>query len=674
MDKLLEEARAASVIRDNPAYAAVRRLSDRAHSIVTKRLIDYGSIPSGAHSQALMVTAGGLAWQLYAISPRHRARRAYPLPCGTGKTQSVVAFAQALYEIGLEDGRPWCGKSFLVAQTQIDSLIALRRDMIAAGIPEDDIGLIYSGEEREVPPTTDNSRRPVLLVAHAKIKRTGDSAGKLEEVTQYRPRPLKALSTLSIDLRPLTRPRDLLIWDEVLLSTQAHSIATEDASALAAGASARCEEAPAPFRKECADYLARCWSLIKIERERQLAGHEPSKVTLPSIPEDLELPYIQAFKKMAKGDTNAFATLVEMNGMDARFTFLVEPGKDRRGGMVSFEVSVPDAFDNIAILDAGHAVNRLVRLDSRIGLAIGFDKLGVVKSYDNVEVHFANGSSGRSPTEKDWDSMAEKQSVSEIIATVKAIPAEEHVLIWTFKHSGYWRAPDLPTLIKKRLAAAGVDVEAKINGRDRISVATFGRHIGFNDWSRVENVIFAGVLQRDRFDLLSSSIAQVRDIMADTDRLIPVTEVSLGEVAGTLYQAISRGRCRDTVDGQAKPMKVWLRHHDRKIREELNALLPSAQWSRWYGSEARGGKIDGVAEKVEAALSSLPQDVASISVRKFKEQCGLKDAPNKTFQKAWATLAERVEWTLSGRSFVRLEHAGAMAAPRLGFKDETAAA
>ncbi len=674
---------------------AQRVHQDAIRTLRHRMVTDFDNTLSDSHDRALSLMLEGMVSQAFQIET---GRLAYPLPCGAGKTQGVVALVRALHGVGEEVGQPFCGRSLLVAQNQIEALITLYNDLIKAGVPAAAVGLVYSGEPRSVLPTTENDRRPVLLVSHERVRGTGD-AGKWDAVTQYRPRfassrPKSRQEDLMTPTLPLlgqvsltrTRegPRDLLIWDEVLLSTHAFSITTEAAAGVTGWVTSSAKESSRPYRRECAAYIAECWSLIDAERNRQVAGERPRAVILPTIPEGLQQAYLDAFKHLSKGDTSVFRTLVEMHGMAARFTFVKDPqAENNTAGMVSFEVAVPDAHENIAILDAGHAVNRLVALDKRIGYAVGFGEKGVitgkdtfapVKTFETLTIHTAYGSSGRESTEKDWASDQDRQAPREVVDAIKSIPENEHILIWTFKPDS-WRK-DLPKLIKDRLLRAGVDPNAKLpdpkhpddrtKDRPRITIETFGRHVGHNNWAHVENVLFAGVLQRDRFDLLASSMAQVRNILTDGRDLIPVSEVSRGEVAGVLVQAINRGRCRYTDNGTARPMKVWLRHNDRHIREELNKLLPGAQWVKWYGSEGRGDKIDSIATKIKEALLSLPADVVSISARKLKQTAGLENVPNQTFIKARDQLdLASMGWSLDGRSFVR-------SAQHHGFRDEAA--
>ena len=71
-----------------------------AHANVLETLRRFGNAVSPAHDEALRLTLLDLAGLAYGVI---RGRRAYPLSCGLGKTQSIVAFCGALEALPLND-------------------------------------------------------------------------------------------------------------------------------------------------------------------------------------------------------------------------------------------------------------------------------------------------------------------------------------------------------------------------------------------------------------------------------------------------------------------------------------------------------------------------------------------------------------------------------------------
>jgi hypothetical protein len=75
---------------------------------------------------------------------------------------------------------------------------------------------------------------------------------------------------------------------------------------------------------------------------------------------------------------------------------------------------------------------------------------------------------------------------------------------------------------------------------------------------------------------------------------------------------MSRGSCRDTVDGEAKAVRVWLMHYDGKVCDLVSKIMPGVVWRSWspaldptgvaavadqrrdWGSGLREGCVSGV--------------------------------------------------------------------------------
>lgn len=108
------------------------RLTEHAFRILESKLKAYGSAPGDSQLEALR-------WLLSAYSQMSHGqltgRFAFPFPCGTGKTQSIVAFAQALAEL---EEKTDCQKhiSMAISASKVEALCDLKRDLIGSGVPE----------------------------------------------------------------------------------------------------------------------------------------------------------------------------------------------------------------------------------------------------------------------------------------------------------------------------------------------------------------------------------------------------------------------------------------------------------------------------------------------------------------------------------------------------------
>src|ERR1043166_9652269 len=140
--------------------------------------------------------------------------------------------------------------------------------------------------------------------------------------------------------------------------------------------------------------------------------------------------------------------------------------------------------------------------------------------------------------------------------------------------------------LERDLKEAGVDTRAKLKrgsdgmARPRFRFLTWGQETAINDHADCPNVVFAGVIHRSETDLAASIVGQQDRLCAPVSGS-QIVEVRRSENAHSLYQAMSRGSCRETVDGQAKPMRVWLIHYDKQIRDLIDEVMPGVKWETW---------------------------------------------------------------------------------------------
>src|SRR5262249_15896326 len=121
-------------------------------------------------------------------------------------------------------------KSCLVAASHIEGLIKIKQDLLAMGVPEAKIGLLHdkdfdpaiaaefeaTGDYEKLghryasmPATQDHDQRQFLLVSHNRVRGVKQDSDKLTTINTYR-----------------GHKRDLVIWDEVLISSRSWSVST----------------------------------------------------------------------------------------------------------------------------------------------------------------------------------------------------------------------------------------------------------------------------------------------------------------------------------------------------------------------------------------------------------------------------------------------------------------
>src|SRR5947209_856795 len=96
-------------------------VSERAFEIVCEQLERYGNRLGSLHREALRQLAAGLTQLAFG---ELKGRLAFPLNCGLGKTQSVIAFCAALSQLQ-------CSHiGVAVAASKVEALCEVKRDMI----------------------------------------------------------------------------------------------------------------------------------------------------------------------------------------------------------------------------------------------------------------------------------------------------------------------------------------------------------------------------------------------------------------------------------------------------------------------------------------------------------------------------------------------------------------
>src|ERR1051325_2054148 len=109
-------------------------LTKEAFTILASDLESYGNRLNDDHRQALrrmLETYSSIA------CGEITGRFAFDLPTGCGKTQSVIAWCQAVHETQ-------SGHSAVIATSKVEELCEIKRKLIAKGVPEESIGLIHS--------------------------------------------------------------------------------------------------------------------------------------------------------------------------------------------------------------------------------------------------------------------------------------------------------------------------------------------------------------------------------------------------------------------------------------------------------------------------------------------------------------------------------------------------
>jgi hypothetical protein len=619
-------------------------LTSSAFKRLARLLEDYGNTLSQPHREALFA----LTCMITEMAQHRIAGRwAYGLPTGMGKTTAIIAWIATLATLGANH------ISVAVSASKVEALCDLKRHIIAQGVPPELIGLVHSkrydpakrdavmrGEsiaEEYASEPSEGEDRQIMLVTHQRVR-----GCSLDSFNLYR-----------------GKPRDLLLYDESLIVSDSLGIQFTLFKSAIAWLAARHESSEK--HRPMIDYLEQCRDLITADLDRQKdGGTGVNTITLPSVPPGT----VEEFKSLL-GRHPVVDPVLELFDIADQSIRVIATGQ---GGIVHYALSVPREIKNIIVLDASQPIRRLVHLDATIkdaekhhpkirNLGVALSK---IKRFDRVILHQMFAAGGRETMREDFSrDRAEDRRVSrEVISVVKEVPATEAVLIFTYKARPTEKVAYRDILLAD-MKAAGIDTDATVtvNGqpRPRISVLTWGMETSLNSYAHCSHVILAGVMQRSPIDLAASFVGQKDDLTADVPAKV-IRDLQTSESAHLIYQALSRGCCREVTNGMARPMTGWIIHRDGTVQKELETVMPGANWRIWepqYGKPS-GGTIRTLAAKIADHLRQLPEQVDRISSRTLKEDMNAKDVPSQTWKHALATYLDNgTEWLLQGRSLIR---------------------
>ncbi|MFZ2448025.1 MAG: bifunctional DNA primase/polymerase [Syntrophobacteraceae bacterium] len=622
-------------------------LALKAFYILRRNLERYGNFAGRDHEAALLEVIKAYTDMAQGVS---QGRYAFPLATGLGKTQSIVAWVAALYELGVTH------ISLAVCASKVEALCDLKRDLIKEGVPSDVIGLLHSYNYDEGHAKRYLEDGGELPQGFASIPSTESSQVQEKQillVTHNRVRGSKHLEVFHLFKE---KPRDLLIWDESLFISDNRAVSEIEIKRAIGWWK------PGIGRDEkkwaAIDYIEQCIHTLDAELEAQKQeGRQAETIHLPpltpeqikeykrTIGSSLQLTVLPAFLDISQSDLRVVST-------------------PQRGGFVSYDIAVPTELKNIIILDASHNIRELVQYDNTIMKTSKFSD--DVVSYEQVTVHQLCHASGRSKmTESFRQAKKEKRLVSlEIAEVIKGIPQGEGAIIFTFKERG---GVNFKEILKADLEASGVDVRGKVSvpvwsdggwkeeEKARFVWLTWGQETSLSQYKYCSNVIFAGVLHRSHVDLASCIVGQQDNLQAALSNS-EIQRVERSEIAHCLYQAMSRGSCRVLENSKAKAMNVWLIHKDKEIETWIREVMPGVKWETWGAVHLLAqGEEGNLRLTIMAYLESLPESETRISTSKVKSKLNLEKNQSRTFSRAVKNISEEAGgWKLEGRSLVRV--------------------
>lgn len=560
--------------------ARAPELTTLSHTLALEKLqTDKPNGISPNHSLALWQMMSAFTAQGLQIN---RGRYAYALPCGAGKTTGVVAWIVAQHRLGLNI-------SVAVSSQQIEALCSIKSSLIDAGVPEHFIGIRHSKGSSVIFPDTGTSDRLIMLGSHCRIR----GASENPEFCHYR-----------------GNPRDLLIWDESLISADATVLDLQYT------VTALTHWARGGARPLLQAILTRLSFDVDVEKASQASQGAPRILTLITDAEceaalaELGRPYCRE-----PGEESLFVRAKQaLKLMSCPVTLLNVGNGSDSVGLMRYQIMIAPEFENIAVLDASYVVRALCKADRTI-LNGSTTAMLEFKSYSKVLVKHTPEPSGRCKFNGSRASRA--RAVQAAVNSIAGIPEDEPVLIFTYKQMG---ASTIIGSIKAELRERGVNPETLLSsGQPRITFNTWGRHTTDNSFRHCKHVVLLGVLRVPKLQL-GAAFAGQKDDLAFRLPNVELQAVEHTELASNVLQAANRGCCREVDEnGEAHPMTIHLVTKEKQLKPLLESAMPNLQWET-VGvpvklDESLLSLTVKASQKIQDYLRGLPPEQHKVSIK-----------------------------------------------------------
>jgi len=572
-------------------------------------------------------------------------RRALGLPTGSGKTTAISAWVAACHRLGY-------AVPIAISAARVEALCALKRDLLAKGIPQELVGLKHSLKGASEP--SSNESHLIQLVSHSRIRGEHSRHGAERDISLF--------------AEYKGQPRAVLIFDESLMRGYAQAVTFEKAS-MGVGALKRTTAyRTQPVVQQAADYLEDCCTVVDVAMEQLALTGDPAgvgqSVRFP-VKEGYEVDtYIEAVAA-AKEYAPDLVTLLRICQDPVR---ILVTGQG--AGIIWATVAVPPELTSICILDASHPIRDLVSLDPTIssGLPSHFDEQPI-KTFERVQIQHIVSGGGRSTMTQRFSKDSSK-TAKEFIEIVKAEwDTSRGILLFTYLPK---RGVNFRTILEQEMRTAGIDVDAKLwvkrwkdgevhaVAENKLQWMTYGEHEGTNGMEFCDVVLMVGLLQRSYIDIAAAAQGQTSDSSYPTPHSL-IEQLVESEASHVFYQAASRGSCRRVSNGSAAPMKVYLVHRGINLRHRLEKVMPGAVWTLREPTHLRtkkeGGAVEAMATLITERLSLVLEGIGKVSARAMKEALKL-DPQDEAAKSAFTRAVKLVDqanmgWTIDGRSFVR---------------------
>jgi hypothetical protein len=637
------------------------------------------------------------------------ARVAWSVAVGGGKTLCAASLCREVADTLAGDSEALgpSSRGVLYSASSLALLVNMKKALAEMGVPDRAIGVFHSNPKAraDLPSikASDLGDYPILLCTQQMLQ----SASARYEVK--RRNPSQTINGTDIEDLLVFKGKDrLAIWDEAFQSSLAESASVtalthglgslrESVSRLEAGNvielqdSTETQSEARLLSKEAGEALVRLIDGLCHQSEEAAASAKngrPASIVLPGIDEEQrdQIARVGAWLRDAKapGPAEAMEAIAEMSATGGLEVSLLQGGP-KTMAIVRPRVVISDRLQRLVVLDAGYVTSAISQMDPTLRLAAGADYAGrelQSKMFSKVAVRFYCGHSGRG-REHEGTGLVNTRTrsilIREQVERIARVPLGEKSLVITFarKNSGV----DFKGEIETELDRSCPGWSDQLNGTNRVTVITWGEHVGMNDWRDCKHLFFVGVLRRNwAGDLMSKAWAASRGD-ASAFGLVNPLQVEANQAAQEIMQAIGRGNARATINGEAGGMTVHIPYKESLPRyagmapcegsplwEELARMLPGCSMQ----SESSPPKLSGAEQVKQAAaraldgleadqitttklrplvMTQLPEGGTGVTDKVFK--AGLKALADANAKRAAAGESCWVKPTPTARSWVK---------------------
>jgi len=569
-------------------------------------------------------------------------RVAWSVAVGGGKTLCAASLCKEVIDTLADDPEAsgHQARGVLYSASSLALLVNMKKALADMGVPDRAIGVFHSNPSAraDLPSikASDLGDYPILLCTQQMLQ----SASARHEARRREPNR-RINGTDVEDLLVFKRKDRLTIWDEAFQSSLAESASVtalthglgslrESVSRLDPGGvielqgSGETQSETRLLSKEAGESLVRLIDGLCHQSEEAAASAKngkPASIVLPGIDEVErdQMASVGAWLRGAKspGPAEAMEAIAEMSATGGLEVSLLQGGP-KTMAIVRPRVVISDRLQSLVVLDAGYVTSAISQMDPTLRLAAGAGYAGrglQPKMFNKVAVRFYCGHSGRGRDHEGTglvNTRTRSTLIREQVERISRVPLGEKSLVITFarKNSGV----DFKGEIETELDRSCPGWSDQIGSTNRVTVITWGEHVGMNDWRDCKHLFCVGVLRRNwAGDLMSKAWAASRGD-ASAFGLVNPLQVEANQAAQEIMQAIGRGNARATINSEAGEMTVHIPYKESFPRyagmapcegsplwEELARMLPGCSMQ----SESNPPKLSGAELVKQAATLAL---------------------------------------------------------------------